>query len=500
MAQDYIIELKNCSKVYPGVTALSKVNANVIRGKVNGLVGENGAGKTTLLNIVNGTVQKSEGEIFIDKKVFNTYTNTIAKQEGILTVTQHVQLFPELTIAENIFFNEVNPKTKLINYKLLYQRCDEIFREINFDYNPKEKVRNLNYVDQQMIEILKVVYSKNQKVIILDEPTAALPVEDVELLFNFIRRLRERKVTFLYVSHRLEEIFQICDYVTVLRDGKKILDDKIENLDMESLINAMVGKDVELYPQKECFIQEKTVLEVKGITKEPFLRNVSFNVKQGEILGIAGLRGSGNTTITKILSGLEIASEGKILINNRVAQFRAPHDSREAGIGYLSNNRFKYGIIPIRSVRENIAIGLFKKIISSLRFILLKTEKKLVQEYIKHFDIKTPSTEAKMSNLSGGNQQKSVLAKLIGGDYPILVMEEPTFGVDVNVKAEIHRIMIQIVRNGSSIVLTGDDFMELTKMCDRILVLKKGNISNQYQYGEINDAELTEVVGGKDAS
>lgn len=494
MAENIILEIRNCSKHFGGVRALDNVNMSIFKGRVNGLVGENGAGKTTMLNIITGMLQRDSGEIILEGKNYEHYSNIIAKKLGILMVTQHVQLFPEFTIAENMFLNEVNPKTKMISYKSMYEKTKKVFEEIGFDYDPSQKIGDLSYIDQQMIEICKVIYSKNQKIIILDEPTASLTDKDISLLFKFIRSLKEKNATFIYVSHHLEEIFEICDLVNIMRNGKKVYDGEVKSLDMNKLVGYMIGKDVILYPPKKSYVRNEVVLEVNGLKKEPLLKEISFKLKKGEILGIAGLRGSGSTEPSRIISGLDIADKGEIKINGKIVKYKSPKEARKLGIGYLSNNRQKYGLIPVRSVKENMSMGFFKKILKFF-IIFFNKEKQEVNKYIKMLDIKTTSIQTAIQNLSGGNQQKVVLSRLIGGDYLILIMEDPAFGVDVNIKSEIHRIMYKIVESGKSILLISEDLTELIEMTDRIFILKNGYFTGEYNHKEIDYDKLKRILG-----
>jgi ribose transport system ATP-binding protein len=491
---DKVFELLNCSKHFGGVKALQNINYSIHRNKINGLVGENGAGKTTLLSILTGMVQRDSGKLIIENKEYVHYSNVVAKNLGILMVTQQVQLFPQLTIAENMFFNSTNSKTKLISFNLMKKNTLNIFKEVGFNYNPGEKLGNLNYVDQQMIQICKVIYSSNPKIIVLDEPTAALPDKDIKLLFSFIRQLKNHGVTFVYVSHLLEEIFEICDLVTVLRDGVQVYEGEVANLNMELLVNQMIGKGVDLYPPKKTYVRDEIILEAIDLEKKPLLKKINFKLRKGEILGISGLRGSGSNDIGKIIGGIVSPDKGRINISGNIMKYGNTKKSRKLGVGYLPNDRNRFGIIPNRSVGENISIGFFKKIVRFFFIIFFKKELFEINKYIKLLNIKTPSVKTEVKKLSGGNQQKVVLSRLIGGDYPILIMEDPSFGVDVNVKSEIHKIMYQMVESGSSIILITEELNELIKMSDRILVLKNGYIVNEFNYGDVSYNKLKGIL------
>ena len=491
-----ILDIKDINKSFAGVKALKNINLAIKKGQIHGIVGENGAGKSTLLNIIIGLLRPDSGQIVINDKSYTHLNTRLTKKLGIAMVHQNLSLFPNFTIAENLFFNDWSKnKVKIINWKKTNLNAKDFLNRIGLDLNPQKLLGDLSYIDKQMIEIARNLFLLNHRVIILDEPTAALSAQEISMLFEFIKKLKSEGVTFLYVSHFLEEIFNICDRVTVLRDGKHIFTGNTDDISMNELINHMVGTDVNLYPQRDNIVSTEYILEVKNLRKDPFFKDVNFGLFKNEVLGLAGLKGSGKDEIARIISGLDKPDAGLICIEGK--KHKKIYNSSKAlnlGIGYLSNDRFKWGIIPLLTVRENISLSFLKKIRYFFGLINLRKEKKSVNEYINELKIKTPSSEQVIKNLSGGNQQKAIFARLLGANPKIFILNDPTFGIDVKSKMDIHQIINEISIRGCSTILISSDFSEILGVCDRILLLKNGAISGEYKKGQLNLKKLKDLL------
>jgi len=482
---DIILEFKDITKTFPGVTALDHVSFSVKRGTVHALVGENGAGKSTLMKILNGLYHADSGEIYLDGRKIQIKDSIQARQYGIAMVHQELNVIGELSIAENIFLGKepVN-KLKFIDQQKLYKESAEFLKQQNLSYNPKAKMKKLSVGEQQMIEIIKTVFF-NSKIIIMDEPTSSLSEGEVNKLFNKIKELKDAGATIIYISHRLEEIDEICDYLTIMRDGKFIRSAKVGEITRNEIISSMVGRSIEnTYPKTASNIGD-VVLEVKNLSNNK-VRDISFTARRGEILGFAGLVGAGRTEVARAIFGLDSIQAGVIYLNGRQVHIKNPRDAVDNGIMMVSEDRRKYGLVTKRSVLENISLPNYN-LYSKSPFLNHKAEVKRGQEICEKLQIKTPSLKTAASFLSGGNQQKIVIGKWLVSNPKVFILDEPTRGIDVGAKCEIYKLMCEFAAEGISIIMISSDLPELIGMADRVYVMNEGKIS-----GELNREEITQ--------
>lgn len=483
MQPEYIIEMNNITKRFPGVLALDNVSLKIKPGEIRGLIGKNGAGKSTLIKILTGVYPKDEGQIIINNEIVDDMTTGISKQLKISCIHQHSQMISSLTIAENLFCGDL-PKGKLgfINWKKVNQEAELRLKNIGLDIDVKRKVEGLSVAEKQMLEIAKSMFA-NSRIIILDEPTAPLPKNEVELLFNFVRKQQENDVTFIYISHYLEEIFEICDSVTILRNGKKIDDYLVKDLNQKELIRLISGENVERLERKSN-ASDEVIVEIKKLTLPGVYEDIDLTVKKGEIIGLTGLDGSGKDVLAKGLFGLETMGTGKVFVEGKEYFVQSPNQAFDKGVAYLPRDRQGLGIFDLRSVKENITISVIKKMVKKILLIDHEAEKKHVTELINQLAIKTPHMNYPVKNLSGGNQQKVVFAKLVGSNPKLMLLEEPNQGVDIQAKVEIMRIIDQLSQEGVASIVISEEIRELLDICDRIVVMYKGRIITEFLTGE----------------
>jgi ribose transport system ATP-binding protein len=470
-----VLEMKHVSKVFPGVKALDDVHFNAYEGQVMALLGENGAGKSTLMKILSGVYKKTEGEIVYQGELLDLHGPKDAQQLGIAIIHQELNLIDEMTIGENIFLGR-EPKNKfgVVDRKTLREQAVALLEPLNLKIDPKEKVKRLSIGQKQMVEIAKAL-SLEAELIIMDEPTDALTDQETEALFTLIRQLRESGKSIVYISHRLKEIFEICDDVTILRDGQFITEKKVSEIDEDYLIEMMVGRKLEeQYPYKKDHAGV-VMLEAKGLGNE-HVQDISFDLHKGEIMGVAGLMGAGRTELAKSLYGHFKVREGELILGGEVVRFKSEKDAIHAGVSYVSEDRKKDGLILGMSVKENISIASLAQL-SKATVIDRSLEDKKAKEYIEHLSIKTPSINQKAKNLSGGNQQKVSISKSIMTAPKVLILDEPTRGVDVGAKKEIYDLMNRFKSQGMCILMISSEIPELLGMCDRIMVMHEGSVS-----------------------
>ena len=470
-----ILEMKHVSKVFPGVKALNDVHFNAYEGQVMALLGENGAGKSTLMKILSGVYKKTEGEIVYRGEVIDLHGPRDAQRLGIAIIHQELNLVDEMSIGENIFLGR-EPKNKfgVIDRKTLREQSIALLEPLNLKIDPKEKVKRLSIGQKQMVEIAKAL-SLKASLIIMDEPTDALTDQETQALFTLIRQLRDSGKSIVYISHRLKEIFQICDDVTILRDGQFIAEKKVSEIDEDHLIEMMVGRKLEeQYPYQKDHAGV-VMLEVKKLGND-YVQDVSFDLHKGEILGVAGLMGAGRTELAKSLYGHFKVKKGELMINGQLVQFSSEKDAIFAGVSYVSEDRKKNGLILGMSVKENISIAALTQLAKGI-VIDRGLEKKKAKEYIEKLSIKTPSANQKVKNLSGGNQQKVSISKSIMTEPKVLILDEPTRGVDVGAKKEIYDLMNRFKAQGMCILMISSEIPELLGMCDRIMVMHEGHVS-----------------------
>ena len=493
---DCLLEMKNITKLYPGVVALNKVNFSLGRGEVHALVGENGAGKSTLIKILAGAVDYEEGAIVFDGKTCGKYTPNEALNMGISVIYQEFNLINHMTVEENIFFGRElttrDGKSKFLNKKAMQQKTKEVFASLGLDIDPKAPVASLNVGYQQLTEIAKAILY-DAKVIVMDEPSATLTTHEMKTLFKLIRQLKENGTSIIYISHRMEEIFEIADRVTVLRDGTYIDTKNVSETTPAELIKLMVGRELTgTYPINDACTDE-IVLEVKDLLNEK-VRFASLYLKKGEILGISGLVGAGRTEVGRIIAGAD-PYLGEIYLRGQPVKIKSPRDAIRHGIALLPEDRKTQGVILRMGVDLNTSMAAIDKVSNGI-WMDDKKEKELVTEYVNALKIKTPSTSQLVGNLSGGNQQKVILAKWLASNVDIFIFDEPTRGIDVGAKAEIYELMNRLVKQGKSIIMISSELPELIGMSDRVYVMHEGEVVGELQKDELDQEKILTLASG----
>ncbi|RRD93629.1 sugar ABC transporter ATP-binding protein [Clostridiales bacterium COT073_COT-073] len=495
--EDIILEFRNVTKDFPGVRALDNVSFSVRRGSVHVLCGENGAGKSTLMKIINGLYQATSGEILYNGKQLKAADPMQAREQGISMIYQELNIVPDMTIADNIYLGrEIMKGRFFVDDKLLYQTAEKYMKDQGLNYNLKEKMKTLSVAQAQMIEIIKAI-SCNAKIILMDEPTSAITEKEVEYLFNKIEELKQAGVTIIYISHKMNEIFRVADYISVFRDGKHIETRQSDQFDVNQIIKLMVGREMkEVYPPANSVPGEE-VFRVNNLSKAGVFENINFSIKQGEILGFAGLMGAGRTEIVRAIFGLDAKDSGNIYINNNEVIIKNVEDAISNGICMLSEDRRRYGLITPRNMKENMGLVALKHLFNKA-WLDQKREKMSILEMMKQLNVKPPDMELIVENLSGGNQQKVVLGKWLLLNPKVLILDEPTRGIDVGAKHEIYKLMRKLTADGVAVLMISSELPELLGMSDRIMVIQNGKIA-----GELTKAEATSIkimhlaTGGK---
>jgi len=489
MNPDIKLRVSNVEKSFPGVKALDKINFAVRKGTVHVICGENGAGKSTLMKVINGIYKQDAGQILIDEKVVQIDNPIQARSLGISMIFQELNYMPEMTIEESLFVGNW-PKDKYgkVDWKEIRKRTVELLEKENLNYNPETKLKDLTVSDIQMLEILKAI-SYNSEIIIMDEPTSAITNKEVEVLFKKIYELRERGTAIIYISHKMDEIFRIADEITVFRDGTVVDSRPKEQYDLETVITQMVGRKLENVFQKEEIPLGDKVLQVKNLTDASKFKNISFDVHKGEIIGFAGLMGAGRTEVMRALFGLENYEAGEVMINNEKVRIRNVRDSINKKMVMLSEDRRRFGIIPVRSVKENVSLSNLKKFIYGGR-LHAEEENQTAADLCKKMNVKTPSLETTIESLSGGNQQKVILSKWMVTDPDILILDEPTRGIDVGAKHEIYKLMMMLAKQQKAVIMVSSELPELIMMCDRIYVMAKGEITGMLTRDEFSQERI----------
>lgn len=481
-----IIELKNVTKAFPGVLALSGVDLEFQTGEIHAIVGENGAGKSTLIKTLSGINIPDQGQIYFEGKELKSITPKLARDLGITVVYQELTLAKDLTIAENVFLGEYPKKGILLDKKNMLEKMNSILEELELNLDPNMKVGDLTIGYQQMIELSRAV-ARDAKVLILDEPTASLSNKEVEVLFRFLRKAKAKNITIIYISHRLDEIFELSDRITVLRDGKKIETKYTKDTNRDELVSLMVGRKLEeVYPERNFQVGKDVVLDIQNVSGNGD-RNISLQLHKGEVLGLGGLVGAGRTELAEMLFGAAKIESGKLIVKGKETVIKNPKSALKQGIALMPEDRKGKGLILDMSVRENMVISVLKKM-SDFKLVNKKREADLVEKFIGAMNVKTPSREQKVKNLSGGNQQKVVLAKGLATEPDIIIIDEPTRGIDVGAKKEVYDIINQLAAEGKSIIMISSDMEELLGMSDRIAIFCEGRLSGIINRDEF-DAE-----------
>lgn len=503
---EYILEMRGITKDFSGVKALDNVYLKVKKGEIHALCGENGAGKSTLMKILSGIYPYGtySGDIIYNGEKLILHTTKGSEDKGIAIIHQELALIKELSISENIFIGNEPSKYGIVDFNKIYTETKEILKQFNLDINPSTLVKNLGIGQQQLVEIAKAL-SKNANLLILDEPTSSLTESDVNILLDILKKLRNNGVTCIYISHKLNEVMEIADTVTVIRDGKTIGSDDVKNLTREKIINMMVGRELsELFPRekhligKEIFnVKNFTVFDIKNPNRK-IVKNVSFNVREGEILGIAGLIGAGRTElVSSIFGSYRGRYTGEIYLENQKININNPNDALKHGIAMVPEDRKKHGLIGLMSVKENITISNIENYKNRFNAINENEELLDVKNYIEKLKIKTSHFNLPIKNLSGGNQQKVVLAKNLLRRPKILILDEPTRGIDVGAKYEIYKLMFSLVKEGISIIMVSSELPEVLGISDRIIVMHEGEKKGEFENKNITQEMIMQcAIGG----
>lgn len=495
-----ILEMKNITKEFPGVKALDNVSFSVENGEIHGIVGENGAGKSTLMKVLSGvfTSNQFEGDIYVENTLQNFESTNDSEKQGIAIIYQELALFPELTVYENIFLGHQEVDGRFINWFDTIETANRYLKRVNLDVNPETKIRDLGVGKQQLVEIAKAL-SKNVKVLILDEPTAALNENESENLLRLLKELKEEQgITSILISHKLKEIEAVADTVTILRDGKSVatLDGTKNEIKRDLMVKHMVGRDISnVYPKRSNIVEDEIIFEAQNITaynsriRREVVKDASINVKKGEVVGLAGLMGAGRTELALSIFGnpKEYKVSGNVKLFGEDINFDSTRDVIEKGIAYVTEDRKNDGLILKQDVKENITLVNLKSLVNQYKFINNNDEVNVSQKYIKDLNIKTPSQEQKVRNLSGGNQQKVSLGKWLFSNPKVMILDEPTRGIDVGAKYEIYTLINKLVEKGMSIIFISSELPELISMSDRIFVMAEGKIE-----GCLNHSEATQ--------
>lgn len=490
---DIKLRVKGINKSFPGVKALDDVSFEVRRGTVHVICGENGAGKSTLMKIINGIYKQDSGEILIDEEVVQINNPIQARSLGISMIFQELNYMPEMTIEESLFVGNW-PKDRYgkVNWREIREKTLELLEREGLNYNPTTKLKDLTVADIQMLEILKAI-SYNSEIIIMDEPTSAITQKEVENLFEKINGLKERGTSIIYISHKMDEIFRIADEITVFRDGAVVDSRRKDDYNMETVISQMVGRKLESnFPKENIDIGEK-ILEVNNLNSHGKFKDISFYLRRGEIVGFAGLVGAGRTELMRALFGLDTYDSGEIIINNKKVQIKNTRDSIDKKMVMLSEDRRRFGIVPVRSVKENVSLSNLKRFIYGGR-LHGDEEIRTANEYCSKMNVKTPTIDTPLESLSGGNQQKVILAKWMVTDPDILILDEPTRGIDVGAKYEIYKLMTELAKERKGLIMVSSELPELIGMCDRIYVMAKGNIMGELKRGEFTQEKIMNLA------
>jgi len=492
--QNCILEVRHLSKYYAGVKALDDVSVTFREGEIHALAGENGAGKSTLIKTLTGAITPTGGEIVLEGQIYDKLDPVGAIDKGISAIYQEFNLVPYLTVAENVFYGKEMMKNGLVDKRAMNAEVQKTLDEMGIKLKPSTLVSDLGVAYQQIIEIVKAV-AANSKILIMDEPTAPLTNTETQVLFNIISNLRKKNVTIIYISHRLEEIFHMCDRVTVMRDGKYVSTRDVGDITQKELIADMVGRTLgEDYPQRAKPVGD-TVLEVKGLNNDR-VRDVSFSLKKGEILGFAGLVGAGRTEVMQAIYGADKLEGGQVYLNGKPIRIKDPSKALDKGIGLIPEDRKNQGIHLGLSIRQNITFSSLKQAMTG-PFINKKKDTAISEEYGKKLQIRMPGINQLAMNLSGGNQQKVVLAKVLATKCDVIIFDEPTRGIDVGAKQEIYMLMRQLVEEeGKSIIMVSSEMPELIGMSDRILIMHNGKIAGELGREDFSQELILEYASG----
>jgi ribose transport system ATP-binding protein len=476
-----LLRMEHISKRFAGVHALDDVDFEVYPGEILGFLGENGAGKSTLIKILSGVYSRDSGSIYFRGELHDIRSPQEAQRMGISTIYQELALIPHLSVAENIFLNREPLKAKnigLVDFKTMQKEAEKILSEMGVDVPVNKRVRELTVAAQQMVEIAKAV-SKNASLILMDEPTSSLSSKEVDALFSLMRRLKEKGVSVVFISHRLEEVLAVVDRIIVMRDGHRVGMLMKEQASEESIIRLMVGREVGLFPKEKAEIGEP-ILELRNIYASNGTKNVSLTVHKGEIVGLAGLVGAGRTELARAICGVDRITSGEILLGGVPTRIKSPAHAVSHGIGWIPEDRKLHGLVLGMDVKSNTTLAILRRISNLLGSVKTRSEREICQDYVSRLSIVTPSITQTVRNLSGGNQQKVVLAKWLSTKPKVLIMDEPTRGIDVAAKAEVHALMSKLAQEGIGILMISSELPEIIGMSDRVIVMCQGRITGEF--------------------
>lgn len=491
---DNILTLKNITKRYPGVVALHDVSIEVRRGEVLALIGENGAGKSTMIKTITGAIRPDEGTISFEGKDYSALDPALTRDLGIAAIYQEFTLAPTLTVAENIFMGQRINSGPVRDTRLLFEKAQQVLDRFGVDINPRSLVRDLTVAYKQLVEIAKAI-AKNAKLIIMDEPTAPLTDDEVDILMKIVHELKAEGISIIFISHRLDELYRVADRVTVMRDGEVIITKEVSELSKADLIYYMVGRELkESFPSRHIAYGD-VALEVKDLTGSG-VAPVSFSVRRGEIVGLAGLVGAGRTELARLIFGADPKDGGEIFVDGKKVEIRSPRDAVDHGIGYVSEDRKQSGVLLRMPISKNITLPILKRI-SHLGVVDTKKEAEVVTKQIDDMRIRTPSAEQLAGNLSGGNQQKVVLGKWLASDSKILILDEPTRGIDVGAKQEIYKLINQLAEEGMAIIVISSEMEEVLGLTDRMLILYEGHFMAELKKEDYSQERVLQYASGE---
>ena len=494
MGSEYRLQMKGVTKQFPGVLALDNVDLEVKAGEVLALIGENGAGKSTMMKILSGALVNDQGEIYLDGELVPPEKNARERLDmGIAIIYQELNYLDEMTIAENLFMGELPVKgaLKTVDYKKLKQQAQELLKRFDLPYDPFTKVGNLTTAEKQMIEILRAV-SKDVKVLVMDEPTSSLSETEVQELYGFIKDLASRGVAIIYISHKLDEVFAVTDKIQVMRDGKRVGYLNTKDTTEEELVELMVGREVsDMYPKVEAEVGD-VILEVKHVDCE-IAHDISFEVRKGEILGLFGLLGSGRTEAVEGILGKKEMTAGEVYVEGKKVTIKNMIDAKKYGLAYVPASRKDEGLVLMHSVRNNTSITVLDQLGG---IIDKKKETAMIDQWIRKLQIKTPSPDVPVDSLSGGNQQKVVLAKWLAADPKVLIVNEPTRGIDVGAKVEIYKLLEELCQQGIAVVMISSELPETVGIADRILIFKEGEIKGEFNRRDFTQKQILQIAAG----
>jgi ribose transport system ATP-binding protein len=486
-----LLEMRGITKRFPGVTALDSVDFELEKGEVHVLLGENGAGKSTLIKMLSGAYQPDEGEILLNREPVNVSSAMVAQELGISTIYQEFNLVPQLTVAENIFLGRQPRRFGLVDRRKMVEEARRLLERMKVRVAPNALVSNLGVAQQQMVEIAKAL-SLDARILVMDEPTASLSGQEVERLFEIIQGLKEEEVGIIFISHHLEEVAEIGDRVTVLRDGK-VVDRVPASTDRSEFVRMMVGRPVEdQFPRRRTEVGE-VLLEVKNLSREGVLENISFQVRAGEVVGMAGIVGAGRTELARALFGVDPVDSGEVWVEGRRMEHGDPREAKRRSMGFVTEDRQGQGIVPPLSVAENLGLASLERY-TKAGLVDRREQRKLARKMVEDLNIRTPGLEQEIRYLSGGNQQKVVIGKWLLARSRVLIMDEPTRGIDVGAKVEIYELMNELTENGAGILMISSELPEVLGMSDRILVMSGGRITGELSAEEATQENVMELA------